>query len=91
MLISRGKLLHASTTAPQENVKQVLEDYYFPNISKLGNEVINCKTCTKAKYNRHPKKQKLGIALNFSYGCEMLHIDIYSTDKKLLLTCADKF
>jgi len=69
--------------AAQENVKEILQDYYFPNMSKLANEVVlNCKTCTKGKYNRHPKKQELGITPTPSYAGEMLHIDIYSTDKK---------
>jgi len=78
--------------AAQENVKQVLQDYYFPNMSKIANEVVvNCKTCTKGKYNRHPKKQELGITPTPSYAGEMLHIDIYSTDKRFFLTCIDKF
>jgi len=45
----------------QENVKQVLSEYYFPKMTKLASEIAaNCKTCAKAKYDRHPKKQELG-------------------------------
>lgn len=78
--------------AAQENFKQVLQEYYFPNMGKLASEVvISCKTCTKAKYNRHPKKRELGVTPIPSYAGEMLHMDIYSTYKKLFLTCVDKF
>lgn len=64
--------------AAQENVKQVLQDYYFPNMSKLANEdVINCKTCTKANNNGQTKKQGLGVTKIASYADEMLHMDIY--------------
>jgi len=63
--------------AAQENVKQVLQDLYFPKMTRLANEVvINCKTCTRAKYDRHPKKQELGVTPIPSYAGEMLHIDI---------------
>ncbi|KAH8327545.1 hypothetical protein KR074_008457 [Drosophila pseudoananassae] len=76
----------------QENVKQVLSEYYFPKMAKLANEiVISCKTCAKAKYDRHPKKQELGETPIPSQVGEMLHIDIFSTDKKYFLTCIDKF
>jgi len=78
--------------AAQENAKQILRDYYFPNMSKLASEVVaNCKVCNKAKYDRHPKKQELGTTPIPSYVGEMLHIDIFSTDKKIFLTCIDKF
>lgn len=68
--------------AAQENVKQVLRDYYFPKMNNLASEVVtNCKVCTKSKYDRHPQKQKLGVSPISSYAREMLHIDIFSTDK----------
>jgi len=78
--------------AAQENTKQILRDYYFPKMSSLAKEVVaNCKICTKAKYDRHPKKQELGETPIPSYTGEMLHIDIFSTNKKQFLTCIDKF
>lgn len=47
--------------AAQENVKQILADYYFSKMSKLANETVqDCKICSKAKYVRHPNKQELG-------------------------------
>lgn len=78
--------------AAQENVKQILEDYYFPKMTKIANEVVsNCKTCSRAKYQRHPKKHIISETLIPSYAGEILHIDIYSTDRKHFLTCLDKF
>lgn len=76
----------------QENVKQVLSEYYFPKMTKLASEIAaNCKTCAKAKYDRHPKKQELGETPVPTHVGEILHIDIFSTDKKYFLTCVDKF
>ena len=78
--------------AAQENVKQILQDYFFPKMTKLAIEVAtNCKICKTAKYDRHPQKQILGETPIPSHVGEMLHIDIYSTDKKCFLTCIDKF
>lgn len=79
-------------SAAQENVKQILQEYFFPKMTKLVTEVVvNCKTCTKAKYDRYPKKHILGETPIPSYPGDMLHIDIFSTDKKQFLTCIDKF
>jgi len=77
--------------AAQENVKQIMQDYFFPKMTHMANEVVvNCKTCQKAKYDRHPQKQILGETPSPSYTGELLHIDIFSTDKKYFLTCVDK-
>lgn len=78
--------------AAQENVKQILADYYFPKMSKLANETVqDCRICSKAKYVRHPTRQELGETPIPSFTGEMLHVDIFSTDKKYFLTCVDKF
>lgn len=77
--------------AAQENVKQILEDYFFPKMTHLANEVVaNCKICKKAKYNRHPLKQLIGETPVPACVGEILHVDIFSTDKKYFLTCVDK-
>ena len=76
----------------QENEKQVLRDYFFPNIRKELKEIIStCKICKEAKYSRHPIKQKIGETPIPSYPGQILHVDIYTTDKKHFLTCIDKF
>jgi len=65
-------------------VKQLLSEYYFPKITKLASEIVaNC--------NRHPLKHELGETPVPSHVGEMLHIDIFSTDKKYFLTCIEKF
>jgi len=81
---------HANRAA-QENAKPILRDYYFPNMSKLACEVVaNCKVCNKAMYGRHPKKQQGSTPIPSHVG-EVLNINIFSTDKKIFLTCIDKF
>lgn len=78
--------------AAQENVKQILRDYYFPKMTKMANETVqDCKICSKSKYKRHPVKQQFGESPIPSYTGEMLHVDIFSTDRKYFLTCIDKF
>lgn len=78
--------------AAQENVKQIMRDYFFPNMSKLATEIVaNCRICSMAKYDRHPKKQMLGETPIPTYAGERLHIDVFSTDQKFFLTCVDKF
>jgi len=66
----------------QENVKQVLSEYYFPKMANLVNEIVtNCRTCEKTKYDRHPRKQEL----------RNKNSDIFSTGRKYFLTCIEKF
>ena len=78
--------------AAQENTKQVLKDYYFPKMQKMATEIVStCKICARAKYDRHPKRHKISETTIPSYVGEILHIDIYSTDKTHFLTCIDKF
>jgi len=61
-------------------------------MGSLEKEVVaNCRVCTQAKYDRHPKKQEIGETPIPSHTGEMVHIDIFSTDRKLFLTCVDKF
>lgn len=73
-------------------MKQILADYYFPKMSKLANETVqDCRICSKAKYVRHSTRQELGETPIPSFTGEMLHVDIFSTDKKYFLTCVDKF
>jgi len=77
--------------AALNNVKQIMQAYFFPKITFMTNEVVaNCENCLKAKYDRHPQKQILGETPIPSYTGELLHIDIFSTDKKYFLTCVDK-
>jgi len=57
MLSDRTKALEhiRAHRSAQENVKQVLSEYYFQKIAKLASEIVaKCKTCAQAKYDRHP-------------------------------------
>lgn len=78
--------------AAQENVKQILNDYFFPKLEKKAKEAVgNCKICSKSKYNRHHQRHKIAETPIPSYLGEILHIDVFSTDSKFFLTCLDKF
>ena len=78
--------------AVHENVKQILQDYFFPKMTRLAKEIVaNCRICNKAKYDRHPQKQCIGKTPIPNQVGEILHIDIYSTFGKFFLTCIDKF
>lgn len=76
----------------KENMVQVLRDYYFPNMRKMLKEIVrNCKICQEAKYQRHPPNPGIGRTPIPSKPGEILHVDIFSTDRKYYLTCIDKF
>lgn len=76
----------------QENFKQIVESYYFPNMMrKLKEFSENCRVCKEAKYVRQPKRTKIGSSPIPSLPGEILHIDIFSTAKCHFITCIDKF
>lgn len=76
----------------RENTLQVLKDYFFPNIYKSSKEIAsNCKICLEAKYQRHPPNPTIGKTPIPAQPGEILHFDIYSTDRCHFLTCIDKF
>lgn len=78
--------------AAQENIKHILEDYFFPKMGKKAKEfVTNCRICLQSKYNRQPTKYQIAQTPIPTKCGEILHIDIYSTDSKHFLTCIDKF
>jgi len=69
--------------ADQENVKQVLLDYYFPKMGKIATEVVvNCRVCEKAKYDRHPKKIGTWSDSNpFARRCDVTYRYIFNSRK----------
>lgn len=78
--------------AAQVNVKEILKEYYFPGIMKLATEIAtNCRICAEQKYERHPVKQEMGVTPIPSVSGELVHIDIFSTDRRYFLTAIDKF
>lgn len=50
-----------------------------------------CSTCKKSKYERHPNIPKLGETPLPKYPGHTIHIDIFSTERHLVLTAIDKF
>lgn len=76
----------------QENRLQIIEKYYFPRMnSKIKQLVKQCTTCRQNKYDRHPNNPVLKPTPIPQYPGHTLHIDIYSTEKHLVLTALDKF
>lgn len=75
-----------------ENRLQILEKYYFPKMNSKVKEIVKqCETCKENKYDRHPNNPILKHTPIPEYPGHILHIDIYSTEKHLVLTALDKF
>lgn len=67
---------------------QLLEKYYFPQMaSTIRRQLSSCECCKLFKYERHPNRP----FLQPKYPCEILHIDIFTLEKKIYLSCIDKF
>lgn len=76
----------------QENRKQLLEKYYFPRMNRKMNLFVKqCMVCKENKYDRRPNNQFLQTTPIPNFPGHTLHIDIYSTEKNLVLTAIDKF
>lgn len=76
----------------RENRIQLLEKFYFPRMNaKINTVVKQCTTCKEQKYDRRPNKPELGETPIPQYPGHILHVDIYSTEGKLVLTALDKF
>ena len=76
----------------QENFHQISQEYFFPKIRSILKEIIsNCKICKENKYQRKPPKPKICKTPIPQYPGEILHIDIFTTDKQHFFTTLDKF
>lgn len=76
----------------RENGDQILEKYYFPKMNKKIRFLVKrCTTCSENKYDRHPNTQIINPTPIPNYPGHILHLDIYSTNNKLVLTAIDKF
>lgn len=76
----------------EENREQLLKQCYFPRMSrKIRFFVKRCTVCKENKYDRHPNNQVINPTPIPNYPGHILHIDIYSTQGKLVLTAIDKF
>lgn len=77
---------------PEENKKQILEKYYFPQITKLIKKYTkSCPVCAENKYDRHPPKVELQPTPIPTYPAQILHLDILEIKNEKFITCIDKF
>jgi len=83
---------HRAYRNAHENFNQAVRDYYFPELSAMFKNITqNCRICKQAKYDRHQKKVFIEITPISSRPGEILHIDIFYTDRDHFLKCLDKF
>lgn len=75
-----------------ENKAQIITRYYFPQMhAKIKRLTKLCKVCRENKYDRHPNKIELQETPIPQYPGQIVHIDIFITEKKTVLTAIDKF
>lgn len=71
---------------------QLYEKYYFPQMaSTIRKQISSCEFCKLYKYERHANKPILQPTPIPRYPCEILHIDIFTLDKRIYLSCINKF
>lgn len=88
-IVKEHKRAHRSAT---ENKAQILENFYFPQMNSKINKIIKqCKICLENKYERHPSKLVLKATPVPNYPGHIVHIDIYHTNNRVILTAVDKF
>ncbi|HBS53334.1 MAG TPA: hypothetical protein DD806_04965 [Flavobacterium sp.] len=76
----------------KENRIQLLEKYYFPQMSKKIRQLVkHCTICKENKYERFPNSHVINPTPIPTFPGQILHIDIFSTEKNLVLTAIDKF
>lgn len=76
----------------KENKAQILKSHYFPGMSeKIKRITEKCSVCTENKYDRHPEKPEFQPTPIPKFPGQIVHIDIYFTDGKIILTAVDKF
>lgn len=75
-----------------ENKNQLLERVYFPHmLNKVKNLVKQCRICNEQKYDRHPPNPVISATPIPQYPGQIVHLDIYIAEKRLILTAIDKF
>lgn len=76
----------------RENKIQIMEKYYFPSLNKEIRRIVNnCVVCKENKYDRHPNKPMIQVTPIPSFPGQIVHLDIFITDKHYVLTAIDKF
>lgn len=88
-IINEHKRAHRN---PKENKLQLLRKFYFPHMhAKIKKIVKQCKICCGNKYDRHPNNIVLEKTPIPQYPGQYVHLDIYHTNNRVILTAIDKF
>lgn len=88
-IIREHERAHRSSS---ENKSQILTRCYFPQMNaKIKRLTKLCKVCKENKYDRHPNKIMLHETPIPQFPGQIVHIDIFITEKKSILTAIDKF
>lgn len=75
-----------------ENKLQIISKFFFPSLRKKTEATAKaCETCKLSKYDRHPNNGEMQPTPIPTYPGQVIHIDIYTTQKQLVLTAIDKF
>lgn len=75
-----------------ETKSHISRTYFFTGMKSKITKFINiCKLCQKAKYERHPYKQKFKLTATPKRPLEIVHMDIFIIHNKHYLTLCDKF
>lgn len=76
----------------RENKIQIIERYYFPSMnSKIDKMIKNCVVCRENKYDRRPAKPEIQATPIPEFPGQIVHLDIFITDGRSVLTAVDKF
>ena len=77
---------------PRENVQQILDNYYFPQMyAQVRKYATNCEICKLHKYDRKPVKPEFQLTPNPTMPCEILHMDIMEIQNQKFISVIDKF
>lgn len=88
-ILKEHKRAHRNT---RENKAQLLNKYYFPKMQeKIDRIVKQCRICKEQKYDRHPNNPVLKTTPIPQYPGHIVHIDIYYSNNRIILTAIDKF
>lgn len=89
LIVQEHKRAHRSA---KENKEQIIRKFFFPQMNKKVIAIAKtCLTCKESKYDRHPPKGAIQSTPIPQYPGQLIHIDIYITEKLNILTGIDKF
>lgn len=75
-----------------ETYNHIKRQVYFPGLREKISKLINkCDICQTLKYDRQPQKLEFQLTETPNKPLDIIHIDIYSINKRLILTIIDKF